>query len=108
MHIPQASHCLSKDDNKEAADIFLCAGYKNTGMNHHLTIPDHIQSLSDSPDAEHEEDWGSLIPYNHPNTLQKHIAFCAYSHVLKITALNELHYINKTDSWWNNARKIIY
>lgn len=49
------SHRLSKD-NKEAADIFLCAGYKNTGMNPHLSTAEHVPSLSDPSDAKHEED----------------------------------------------------
>lgn len=41
---------------KEAADIFLCAGYKNTVMNNHLSVQDHGQSVSDPSDTEHEED----------------------------------------------------
>lgn len=71
MYTPQASHSLSKDDNREAADIFLCAGYKNTIMNNHLSIQEHVQSVSDPSDTEHEEDWGSLTPYNHLNKLPK-------------------------------------
>lgn len=49
-------HSLSEDDNKEAADIFLCAGYKNTVVNNHLSIQGHGQSVSDPSDAKHEED----------------------------------------------------
>lgn len=56
LHTPQESHSLSKDDNKEAADIFLCAGYKNTAVNNHLSIQGHVQSVSDPPDTEREED----------------------------------------------------
>lgn len=76
MHARRQATVFQKGDNKEAADILLCAGYKNTVMNNHLSLREHVQFISDPSDTELQEDGGSLTPYNHPNKLPKNCLLC--------------------------------
>lgn len=108
LHTPQASHSPSKGWEYRSRRYTLCAGYKNTVRNNHLSLRELVQFISDPSDTELQDDGGSLTPYNHPNKLPKNCLLCFQWCLLKSSALNELHYINRTDSWWNNARKIIH